>query len=68
MFSCIIKNAEQREVSELLGLWTLSIALNSKYYKIQRFGNWICFRPQVKRGLFFLVFRIQDDGQSPETQ
>jgi hypothetical protein len=34
--------------SELLGLWTLSIVRNSKYKKIQRFGNWICFRPQVR--------------------
>jgi hypothetical protein len=34
--------------SELLGFWTLSIVRNSKYYKTQHFGNWICLRPQVK--------------------
>jgi hypothetical protein len=33
--------------SELLGFWTLSIVRNSKYLKTQRFGNWICFRPQM---------------------
>jgi hypothetical protein len=26
----------------------LSIVRYSKNYKIQRFGNWICFRPQVR--------------------
>jgi hypothetical protein len=28
--------------------WTFSIVLYSK--KTQRFGNWICFRPQMKVG------------------
>jgi hypothetical protein len=28
--------------------WTFSIALYSK--KTRRFGNWICFRPQVNVG------------------
>jgi hypothetical protein len=36
--------------SELLGFWALSIVRNSKYYKTQRFGNWICFCPQVRGG------------------
>jgi hypothetical protein len=34
--------------SELLSFWTLSIVRNSKDKKTQRFGNWICFCPQVK--------------------
>jgi hypothetical protein len=34
--------------SESLGFWTLSIVQVSKYQKTQRFGNWICFHPQVK--------------------
>jgi hypothetical protein len=33
---------------ELLGVWALPFVRNSKYKKIQRFGNWICFHPQVK--------------------
>jgi hypothetical protein len=32
---------------EVLGFWTLSIVWCSN--KTQRFGNWICFRHQVKR-------------------
>jgi hypothetical protein len=36
--------------SESLCFWTLSIVRNSKYKKAQRFGNWICFRSQVRRG------------------
>jgi hypothetical protein len=35
--------------TKLLGFWTLSIVRNSKYKKAQRFGNWIGFRPQVRR-------------------
>jgi hypothetical protein len=35
-------------IPELLGFWTLSIVWNSKYQKKQRFGNWICFRLQVR--------------------
>jgi hypothetical protein len=34
--------------SELLGLWTLSIFLNTKYSKTQQ--NWICFHPLVRGG------------------
>jgi hypothetical protein len=33
--------------SELLGFWTLSIVRYSKNLRTQRFGNRICFRPQV---------------------
>jgi hypothetical protein len=56
--------------SELLGFWTLPIVRNPKYMKTQRFENRICLRPQAqfpKRCVFFL-FRIPDDGQSPQTQ
>jgi hypothetical protein len=34
--------------SELLGFWTLSIVRYSRNYKTQRFGNWLCFRLQVR--------------------
>ena len=34
---------------ELMGSWTLSIVRKSKNNLItRRFGNWSCFRPQVK--------------------
>jgi hypothetical protein len=46
-----------------------------------RFGNWICYRPQVKgektpkdenrssfRNVVFLLSRTPDDGKSPKTQ
>jgi hypothetical protein len=39
-----------RTHSELLCFWTLSIVRNFKYYKTQRFGSWICFRPKVRGG------------------
>jgi hypothetical protein len=31
-----------------LGFWTLSIVRYSRNSKTQRFGNGICFRPQVR--------------------
>jgi hypothetical protein len=34
--------------SELLVSWTLSTVRYSRSEKTQRFGNWICFRPQVR--------------------
>jgi hypothetical protein len=34
--------------SQLLGVWALSIVRYSKNWRTQRFGNWNCFRPQVK--------------------
>jgi hypothetical protein len=34
--------------TELLGFWTLSIVRYFRNYKTQRFGNWTCFRPQVR--------------------
>jgi hypothetical protein len=34
--------------SGLLGFWILSIVRYSKKQKNTRFGNWICFRPQVR--------------------
>jgi hypothetical protein len=39
--------------SELLGFWPLSIVWSYKTYRAQRFGNWICFRPQVENGSSF---------------
>jgi hypothetical protein len=36
--------------TELLGLfWTLSIVLYVKDKRPERFGDWICLRPQVDR-------------------
>jgi hypothetical protein len=32
----------------LLGFWTLSIVRYSRKYKTRRFGNWICFRLQMR--------------------
>jgi hypothetical protein len=37
-----------------MDFWTLSIVRNSKYYKTQRFGNLICFRPKVRETLTLL--------------
>jgi hypothetical protein len=36
--------------SELIGFWTCPSSSIKKILKIreQRFGNWICFRPQVR--------------------
>jgi hypothetical protein len=36
--------------TELLGFWTFSIIRYSRTQKARRFGNWICFRLQVKEG------------------
>jgi hypothetical protein len=38
--------------SELLGFWTFSIVRYSKYsyWGTEHFGNWICFRLQVRGG------------------
>jgi hypothetical protein len=44
--------------SELLGFWTLPVARNSKYKKTQRLGNWICFRPVMKREDAYCVGQI----------
>jgi hypothetical protein len=34
--------------TELLGFWTFSIVRYSRDNKTRCFGNWICFRPQVR--------------------
>jgi hypothetical protein len=41
----IMQAIEENNTPGVLGFWTLPIARNSKYYKTQRFGNWIheCF-------------------------
>jgi hypothetical protein len=33
-----------------MGFLDFSIVRYSRDYKTRRFGNWICFRPQVKGG------------------
>jgi hypothetical protein len=50
-FSSTLKHCCERRIVVLisLGLWTLSIVWRSEYKKIQRFGNWDCFRPQPPR-------------------
>jgi hypothetical protein len=45
----IISSVLDKCTSQLLGFWTLSIIWNYRYRKTQRFENWICFRPQVRR-------------------
>jgi hypothetical protein len=35
-------------ITQLLGFWILSIVRYSRNEKTQRFGNCICFRPQVR--------------------
>jgi hypothetical protein len=43
-----------------LGFWTPSLVRNSKYKKTKCFGNWICFRPQVREGrrlLYWVPYR-----------
>jgi hypothetical protein len=32
----------------VMGLWILPLVQNSKYWKTPDFGNWICFRLEVK--------------------
>jgi hypothetical protein len=61
--------------SELLGLWTLSTVWHTTNHRIQRFGNWICFHPQVRGEKPTLLgpleranLNILDNGQSPKTQ
>jgi hypothetical protein len=61
-------------VLRITGFWTLSIFRYSRNQKIQRFGNWIRFRSQVRGetptlfGPLERVFRIPDDGQIPKAQ
>jgi hypothetical protein len=46
------------------GFWTFSIVLYSRKYKTRRFGNWICFRPQVRTMCFyFLEYRTMEETQ-----
>jgi hypothetical protein len=44
----------------LLGFWTLFIGQDYKYYKTQRFGNWICFRLQVREGNTYSVGSLRE--------
>jgi hypothetical protein len=53
-----LENLKSYTTSELLTFWTLRIVRNSKYQKTQRFGNWICFRPQVRGGGHLLCLRV----------
>jgi hypothetical protein len=50
--------------SELLAFWTLFIVRNSTYKKTQRRTE----TDPVSEMLCFLVFRIPEDGESPEPQ
>jgi hypothetical protein len=52
----MIKNHESRIFySELLGLWTSYIVPYSNEHQTQNFRNWICFRPQVKKGEIYTL-------------
>jgi hypothetical protein len=48
VFYMVASDRRKRKLSELLNFSTLSNVLYSKNYRTQRFGNWICFRPQVR--------------------
>jgi hypothetical protein len=41
---------------ELLGFGTFPIIQNSKYYKTQCFGNWVCFRPQMRGVILPIIY------------
>jgi hypothetical protein len=53
---------------ELLGVWTLCIV--RREHNVSETGSVSVFRfpDPISETLCFLVFRITDDGQSPETQ
>jgi hypothetical protein len=59
------------QYSESLGVWTLSIVRYSKIYEHQYFGNWICFRPQVRKEEFLkyvfyiLEYQMMEKVQTP---
>jgi hypothetical protein len=65
----ILKKITKQNNSELLSFWTFSIVLYSRNEKTRRFGNWICFRPQIqfpKRRVFlFLEYRTMEKAQKP---
>jgi hypothetical protein len=69
-----INNYKSTEPLDLF--WTLSIVWYVEDKRPQRFGDWICLRPQVDGAdpvsetlCFSLLFRKNpDDGQSPKTQ
>jgi hypothetical protein len=52
--SCCSLASKQTELhayiylTELLGFWNFFHRPDSREYETRRFGNWICFRPQVK--------------------
>jgi hypothetical protein len=50
MFTTILKDSDDGVgLSGLPGFWILSIVRYfEEHYRTQRFGNWICFRPQVR--------------------
>jgi hypothetical protein len=50
--NCHMEQVGSQGHSFLLGFWTLSIVRNSINKETQRFGNWICFRPQVRGGTY----------------
>jgi hypothetical protein len=60
--------------SELMGFWTLSIVRNSKFQWLRlclsKGPNRVSLLPHLKTETdpVFLLFRIPDDEQSPETQ
>jgi hypothetical protein len=49
------------KVSDLLSSWTLSVVPYSETIK-QRFGNWIRFRPQVKRETPIMLSPLEIDN------
>jgi hypothetical protein len=64
---------DRMRFSEILSFRTISIVLviKNKPRETRRFGNWICFRPQVREKSYSvgsLRKSYQDDGYSPKTQ
>jgi hypothetical protein len=48
-------SVRQKLSSESLGFFTFSVVQYSRDNKTRRFGNWICFRPQLKGKDTYLV-------------
>jgi hypothetical protein len=77
MDSWLVSNLTGDEGDDQITLWLtgfLDFIHRLVFLRTQRFGNLICFRPQMKvweAPTFsgpLVFFGISDDGQSPKTQ
>jgi hypothetical protein len=55
MYLRVAENARNILILRITGFLDFSIVRYSRNYKTQRFGNWICFRPQMKGEDTYLV-------------